>query len=212
VAAVKPIALVLLLAGIASAGDWMPKLHPGGKLDAPWTTAGSAKPDMFAMGRLLVLNGARGSWWETTNSLPCWLQRPFPLKTGSIVLDVEFDPKFPAEQAGMALFYDEQNYVKLVRGFTSQQVIAFCSETAGKGVPDFITPERNTRVTLRLELRGQTVYASYHNPGNKPFVRLGQCRLPKSDKPLQLVLFAQASKSRTEKLGATFSSLEVTTR
>jgi len=209
---VKSIAFVLLLAGLASADDWLPKLQPGGKPDAPWTTAGTVKPDMFTMGRLLVLNGAKGSWWEKSNSLPYWLQRPFPFKSGSIVLDVEFDPKFPAEQAGMALFYDEQNYVKLIREFTSQHVIAFCSETAGKGVLDFITPERNTRVTLRLELRGQSVYASYHNPGNKPFIRLGQCRLPKSDKPLQLVIFSQASKSRTERAGATFSSLDVTSR
>jgi len=209
---VKSIAFLLLLAGLASAENWLPKLKPGGMLDAPWTTAGTVKPDMFSMGRLLVLNGAKGTWWEKSDNLPYWIQRPFPLKSGSIVLDLEFNPKFPGEQAGIALFFDAQNYVKLVRGFTTQQVISFCSETGGKGVQDFVTPERNTRVTLRLEIRGQSVYASYHNPGNKPFVRLGQCRLPKSDKPLQLAIFSQAAKSRTERLGATISSLDVTAR
>lgn len=43
----KPVALLLILSGLAGAEDWLPKLHAGGKLDAAWATAGSTKPDMF---------------------------------------------------------------------------------------------------------------------------------------------------------------------
>lgn len=208
----KPLALLLVLSAAVNADDWMPKLHPGGKLDAPWTTAGSARPDMFSLGKLLIINAAPGSWWEKANDLPYWLQRPFKLNSASIELELEFEPGPGAEQAGLALFYDSENYVKLVREFTSQHVVAFCSEKAGTGDPLLITPAKAKRLTLRLDRRGPVVTAFYQTPTSKPNIQLGACRLPASDKPLMLVIYAQGSKQRTEPAGATFFSLRVTPR
>jgi len=204
--------MLLMLSAAAGADDWLPKLQPGGRLDDPWSTAGTAKPDMFSMSHLLIINAAKGSWWEKANDLPYWLQRPFGPESATIELELEFDPGPGAEQAGMALFYDAENYVKLVREFTSQHVVAFCSETAGTGKPHLITPARPTRLTLRLDRRGPVVAASYQAGAGKPFIQIGNCRLPASDKPLMLAIYAQASKNRSAPLAATFFSLQVTPR
>lgn len=124
-----------------------------------------------------------GTLWEKANSARNVLLRglPSPGTDGPIAVEarVSSDPKQTAEQAGVLLYLDDDNYVKLVRENLEQTVkIVFAVEVGGQGTPLAVRADAAPAHTLRLTWSGAQIAAEMKVDGAKKWTSLGYTENP----------------------------------
>ena len=121
-----------------------------------------------------------------------------PAKTRRSSVAVRFAPEKPGEQAGLILYYSDDDYVKIIREFLDgKRWIVFGREQAGDGKMIQALPVESDEVTLRLTRHGQQITGDYrtadHPDESHP---LGPTDLPPSKENLRVGLVAPGGPPR----------------
>jgi regulation of enolase protein 1 (concanavalin A-like superfamily) len=130
----------------------------------------------------LVVQTNGGSWWAKNKDAKNDLVRDAPAVAGEIAIEVfiEITPDAPFEHAGLAWFYDEDNYVTLNKEFFSgREKMLFVVERAGKGEPPYAEiPYNEKGVWLRLRVDGETITGQFRAPDSDDWQTAGKRKLP----------------------------------
>ena len=131
----------------------------------------------------LVIRTSTGSLWlkhnDTTNLL---VRTPPQVKDGGLAVEVlvENEPSNAFEHAGLVWYYDDDNYVILVKEKVGdKQFVQLVSETEGKpkvGFAEKAYPGKT--VWLRMEVSGGKAHGQFRATEKDEWQTLGQCDLP----------------------------------
>jgi len=142
----------------------------------------------------LELQAMSGSLWGKHNVARNLLVRPSPFPAGepfAIEVRLNFAPRSQAEQAGLMIYFDDANYVKVVREWLDgQRFIVMAVENNDEGKAVAKVPELADTVTLRLTYRGQHVLADYRAADGDAWKAVGRCELPAAGAGLKLGISA----------------------
>jgi len=142
----------------------------------------------------LELKALSGTLWGKPNNAPNQLVRPSPLPAGEplvVQVTVNFAPEAQAEQAGLMLYFDDANYVKVVREWLGGKrflVMGVEKNEDGKAIAKVEEP--SDTVTLRMTCRGEQVVADYRTGDGAAWKEIGKCELPATSGPLKLGICA----------------------
>ena len=207
----KAAAALLLLCLLQDAALFEEKF--AGKLGDGWTwireDAASWKVDAGA----LKVKCLPGSIWYKKNDAKNFLLRRLPLtatEAAPLAMEVTVDsaPETNAEQCGLFLYFDDANYIKLIRECNKGKAgIVLAREL--KGIPESLPPKEELKGPIRLKLvcSGAKVSASYKAAGD--WVALGDYDLPVSDAELKIGLGAHGAPVDADRW-ATFTSFRIT--
>lgn len=109
-------------------------------------------------GESLVIQTGTGSMWGKGQTCSDIILFPHKLKTVSVQVSLQFLPQLSGEQAGIVLFVDSDNYVKLVREMVDgKQVVVLAKEFAGEPSPELISPFESSATKLQLQIRTESI-------------------------------------------------------
>lgn len=183
-----------------------------GKLGDGWTwvreDAASWKVDAGA----LKLKCLPGSIWYKKNDAKNLLVRRPPMagtEAAPVSIEVTLDsaPEANAEQCGLFLYFDDANYVKLVRECNKGKPgIVMAREQ--KGIPESLPPKEELKgpIQLRIVWSGVKLSGSYKAAGD--WVALGDYDLPASDAELKIGLAAHGAPADADRW-ATFTGFRI---
>ena len=183
-----------------------------GKLVDGWTwvreDAASWKVDVGA----LKMKSLPGSIWYKKNDAKNLLVRRLPTPGTeaapvSIEVTVDSAPETNAEQCGLFLYYDDANYIKLVRE-CNKKVPGMVLAREQKGIPESlpVKDEAKGPITLKLVWSGAKVVGSYKAAAD--WVTLGEYELPTSEAELKVGLGAHGAPADADRW-ATFTSFRI---
>ncbi len=147
----------------------------------------------------LVIRTSSGSLWlkhnDTTNLL---VRTPPQVKDGGLAIEVfvENEPSNAFEHAGLVWYYDDDNYVILVKEKVGdKQLVQLVSETEGKpkvGFAEKAYPGKT--VWFRMEVAGGKARGLFRATEKDEWQTLGQCDLPVKGKAQVGLLTGYAAK------------------
>jgi beta-xylosidase len=111
----------------------------------------------------------QGDWiWGTDNSNPQHnlFITPAPNGDFKITTKVNFNPITNFQNAGLLIYKDDDNYLKLQRIYAAANVVELIKETAGSPSVVASIPVTSTTVDLRVEKKGTSYYATYSLDGS----------------------------------------------
>lgn len=117
-------------------------------------------------GGSITVETSGGSMWGRGNTCRNLLLRAptrLPLRAE---LRVTIRPEHNGEQAGLVIYRDCDNYIKLVREMVADRhVVVLARELQGKAEPVFIEDFASPDVALRLTLRDELLEVEWQTPG-----------------------------------------------
>jgi regulation of enolase protein 1 (concanavalin A-like superfamily) len=167
----------------------------------------------------LQIKALRGTLWKgDRNDAKNLLVRAWTAEMGEnalVTVTVKFAPEQGGEQAGVMFYFDDDDYVKLVReSLEGKRWIVMGREEKGDGKQIAKVQVESDDVTLYLLRRGDKIEGVYSVEGKVERPVVGDCTLPTppaADAKLKLGLFAHGGPAEAEKARwATFSDLKVT--
>ncbi len=136
----------------------------------------------------LVIRTAQGGLWLKENgggNLP--LRTPPEIKGGKLAVEVqvEIEPTNAYENAGLIWYYDDDNYLILVKEKIGDHVVAqLVSEAGGNFKAGFHQNfDADKPVWFRMELEGGKLSGYYRASPQDQWLKLGQCDLPTAGQP-----------------------------
>ena len=139
----------------------------------------------------LEIRPAQGTIDRATNLLVRSL--PTPAADSAVIeVRVSNDPTEQYEQCGMALYYDDRQYVKLVKEVVDgpSWIVMGCALPEKGGLAGKVSFRKEDAAELRFELKGRAIEGSFRVAGKNSWERVGSCELPPSGTPrLALIAF-----------------------
>jgi hypothetical protein len=125
----------------------------------------------------------------------------------SIEVTVDSDPETNAEQCGLFLYYDDANYVKLIRECNRKKPGIVLARQA-KGFPESLPPKEELKGPIHLKLvwSGAKVTGSYKTAGD--WVPVGEYELPEPTSELKIALGAHGAAPDADRW-ATFTAFRI---
>ena len=103
-----------------------------------------------------------GSMWGAGKTCSNLVLFPALLREAVVETGFHLLPQFDGEQAGIVLFIDSDNYIKLVRErVAGQQVVVLAKEIDGRPSPESIRPFEGADMNLKLSIRGDSILARW---------------------------------------------------
>jgi len=203
----------LLLALLLQDASLFEEKFSGGKLGEGWTWVREEAGAWKIEGASLKMKSLPGTIWYKKNDAKNLLLRKAPAartEAAPIAVEVTVDstPETNAEQCGLFLYYDDANYVKVVRECNKGKPgIVIAREQ--KGIPESLPPKEELKgpVTLKLVWAGSKVTGSYKAAAG--WVALGDYDLPESAAELRIGLGAHGAPADADRW-ATFSAFKIT--
>jgi regulation of enolase protein 1 (concanavalin A-like superfamily) len=173
----------------------------------------------------LQIRALRGTLWTADrNDARNLLVRPWPeaaREDAIVTVTVSFAPERGGEQAGVMLYFGDDDYIKIVReSLEGKRWIVMAREEKGTPTPLDKVEEAANDVTLTLERRGELIEGFYAvdragaGAGSDQRKRVGRGDLPRATgaaAELKICLFAHGGpRDAAEARWATFSNLKVT--
>lgn len=110
-----------------------------------------AEAGIFQQGDTIKVATDCGWMWGSGNASKNLLLAPGKSTEVSVEITVEINPKHNGEQAGIVLFINEDNYIKLVREMVDDQhVIVLAKEINGAANVELLEPFESPSATLKL--------------------------------------------------------------
>jgi hypothetical protein len=185
----------------------------GGKLGDGWTWIREDATGWKIDGGTLKVKCQPGSIWYKKRDAKNLLMRKLPIvatETAPIAIEVtvDSDPETNAEQCGLFLYYDDANYVKLIRECNKKKPGIVLARQA-KGFPESLPPKEEIKgpIQLRLVWSGVSVAGSYKAGGD--WVSIGDYELPESTSELKIGLGAHGAAPEADRW-ASFTSFRIT--
>ena len=183
-----------------------------GKLADGWIWIREDAAGWKVDGGALKIKCLPGSIWYKKNDAKNFLMRRFTTaatETAPLAIEVTVDsaPETNAEQCGLFLYYDDGNYIKLIRECNKGKPgIVFAREQ--KGFPESLPPKEELKGPIHLKLvwSGAKVSGSYKAAGD--WVALGDYDLPVSESELRIGLGAHGAPADADRW-ATFTSFRI---
>lgn len=155
------------------------KANFGEPLDDGWSFVREDKKEWrLADGHLELLAQPSNIWGTRNRGTKNLLLRALPGKNSSVEVVVDFVPGKKYEQAGLILYVDDDNYVKLNRELLDGQFCVMILESEAKPVSVKRMPFRKGPVHLRLDIAGDKVTASIKAPDSAKWIEHGNATLP----------------------------------
>ncbi|MCI3918837.1 hypothetical protein MO973_01145 [Paenibacillus sp. TRM 82003] len=142
------------------------------RMDNGWRWIRERERDWKTEGEQLLIRSRPGSIWGTGNDAENVLIRPFSGPEGSVSVIVSGDMDIAYEQAGLLLFYDEDNYIKFVKELVGEELGR--EERAEAKVVGKATFASHT-VELKLTIAAGTVEAYYREGTDGEWIVLAAC-------------------------------------
>jgi regulation of enolase protein 1 (concanavalin A-like superfamily) len=139
----------------------------------------------------LGIRPAEGTIDRATNLLV----RPLPaMSAGNVAIEVRVsnDPTEQYEQCGIAVYYDDRQYVKLVKELVDgpSWIVMGCAVPEKGGLAGKVAFRKEDTAELRFELNGRSIEGRFRVAGKDQWQRVGSCELPPSGTPrLALITF-----------------------
>ena len=142
----------------------------------------------------LELRALPGTLWGKPNNARNQLVRPSPLPAGeplTVEVTLTFAPETQAEQAGLMLYFDDGNYIKVVReGLEGKRFLVMAVEKndEGKAVAKVVEP--SDTVTIRMTCRDRQVTVETRAAKDGGWKELGRCETPADPAGMKLAISA----------------------
>jgi len=154
-----------------------------GKLSDGWSwVREDAKGWRLDKGTLVIRTSTGSLWLQDNNTTNLLVRTPPTVKNGSLAIEVkvENEPSHAFEHAGLVWYYDDDNYVILVKEKVGdKQLVQLVSETNGKPKVGFAEkPYKGKTVWLRMEVTGGKARGQFRATAKDDWQTLGQCDLP----------------------------------
>jgi hypothetical protein len=182
------------------------------KLGEGWTWVREDAAAWKLGGGALKVKCLPGSIWYKRNDAKNFLMRRLPAvatEAAPIAIEVTVDstPETNAEQCGLFLYYDDQNYIKLIRECNKGKPGIVLARKL-KGYPESLPPKEELKgpIQLRLLWAGAKVSGSYKAAAD--WVPLGDYDLPESAAGLQIGLGAHGAPADADRW-ATFTAFRI---
>lgn len=149
---------------------------------APWEWVRPEAAGVRVAEGSLELRALPGTLWGKTNHARNQLVRPSPLPAGeplTVEVTLTFAPEAQAEQAGLMIYFDDGNYVKVVREWLDGKrflVMGVEKNDDGKAVAKVVEP--SDTVTIRMTCRDRQVVAEARAAKDGEWKELGRCESP----------------------------------
>ncbi|MBV8882334.1 MAG: DUF1349 domain-containing protein [Planctomycetaceae bacterium] len=183
-----------------------------GKLLDGWTWVREDVAGWKVDGDALKLKCLPGTIWYKKNDARNILLRRLPVvatEAAPLAIEVTVDsaPETNAEQCGLFLYYDDGNYVKLVRECNKGKPGLVLAREQ-KGIPESLPPKEELKGPVRLKLvwTGAKVVGSYKAAAD--WVALGDYELPPSAAELRIGLAAHGAAVDADRW-ATFTAFRI---
>jgi len=207
----KSIAALMLLFVAQDAAIFEEKFEA--KLGEGWAWIREEASAWKLDGGALKVKCLPGSIWYKKNDAKNLLMRRFPVaatETAPMAIEVTVDsaPETNAEQCGLFLYFDDANYIKLIRECNKGKPGIVLARKQ-KGFPESLPPKEVLKgpIHLKLVLSGDKVSGSYKAAGDS--VTIGDYELPLSDTELRIGLGAHGAPADADRW-ATFTSFRIT--
>jgi regulation of enolase protein 1 (concanavalin A-like superfamily) len=184
----------------------------------PWSWVREDAQSWQIAGGKLQIKAQRGTLWKADrNDAKNLLVRRWPAEAGDnalISVTVKFAPEQGGEQAGVMLYFGDDDYVKLVReSLEGKRWIVMGREEKGDGKQIAKLPVESDEVTLYLLRQGDKIEGVISIEGKVERPVVGDCTIPAApaaDAPLKIGLFAHGGPAVAEARWATFSDFKIT--
>ncbi len=162
--------------------------------EAPWEWVRSDASGVRINEGSLELRAMPGTLWGKPNNARNQLVRPSPLPAGeplTVEVTLTFAPETQAEQAGLMLYFDDGNYIKVVReGLEGKRFLVMAVEKndEGKAVAKVVEP--SDTVTIRMTCRDRQVTVETRAAKDGGWKELGRCETPADPAGMKLAISA----------------------
>jgi len=160
-------------------------------------------------GENIVIRTSSGSMWSKGNTCRNLLLSPDVLTDLNAELSVQLLPENNAEQAGLILFADWDNYIKLVREMVSgEQVLVLAREIEGEAVPAIVECFDSPIVHLKICTIAGQLSVEWKSPGASSYTKRDFENWLGSDRKVKVGIFVHGANENNH---AVFSSLKIQT-
>jgi regulation of enolase protein 1 (concanavalin A-like superfamily) len=206
---------LLLLAAAAEANVIQDTLDKSPQ--PPWSWVREDAENWRSAEGKLQIKAQRGTLWKgDRNDAKNLLVRPWPAEAADnalISVTIKFAPEQGGEQAGVMLYFGDDDYVKLVReSLEGKRWIVMGREEKGDGKQIAKLAVESDEVTLYLLRQGEKIEGVYSVEGKVERPVVGDCTMPAApaaDAPLKIGLFAHGGPAAAEARWATFSDFKI---
>jgi regulation of enolase protein 1 (concanavalin A-like superfamily) len=159
-----------------------------GKLAPGWSwVREDAKGWRFDGASLVVRTSTGGLWMKDNNTQNILLRTPPETKEGVLVIEVfvENEPTNAYEHAGLVWYYDDDNYVVLLKEKVGdKQIVQLVFEKEGRPKVGFAEkPFAGKGVWLRMVMSDGKIRGQFRATEKDEWQTLGQCDLPVKGEP-----------------------------
>jgi hypothetical protein len=184
-----------------------------GKLADGWSWIREDSSGWKVDGGMLKVKCQPGSIWYKKRDAKNFLMRSLPSTATeaapiSIEVTVDSDPETNAEQCGLFLYYDDANYIKLIRECNKKKPGIVLARQS-KGFPESLPPREELKGPIHLKLvwSGGKVSGAYKAAAD--WVAIGEYDLPESTSELKIGLGAHGAAPEADRW-ASFSAFRIT--
>ena len=131
-----------------------------------------------------------GELYMTTNTAKNLLLRTPSAEDWSIKTKVTFNPTLANQQAGLLVYQDDNNYVKLIRCYNGANRVHFAKETGGTYAMVNEVAQAATTVYLKITKSGTNYTGYYNTDGSENWTQLGTASTTLSNIKYGLANFA----------------------
>ncbi len=182
-------ALLLISFTRTSAEDYQADFKNG--LDEGWSFVREDKKEWRVTdGQVELLAQPANIWGKANNGTKNLLLRILPAVNASVEVVVDFNPRKKYEQAGLMLYVDDDNYIKLDRELIDGQSCVMILENWAKPKLVKRIPFREGPMHLRLEIVGGKVKAMVKAPDAVDWIAHGETTLPGKPDAVRAGVFA----------------------
>ena len=181
-------------------------------LDEGWSFVREDKKEWrLTEGRVELLAQPENIWGKANNGTKNLLLRALPGANSSVEVVVDFNPRKKYEQAGLMLYVDDDNYIKLDRELINGQSCVMILEAGARPKLVKRIPFREGPIHLRIEFVGGNVKAWFKAPDEEAWIEHGETTLPGKADAVKVGLFALNGDSNAPRW-AKFSQFRLSVR
>ena len=160
-------------------------------LDVGWSFVREDKKEWrLAEGQVELLAQPANIWGKANNGTKNLLLRALPSANSSVEVVVDFNPRKKYEQAGLMLYVDDDNYIKLNRELINGQFCVMILEDGASPKLVKRIPFREGPIHLRLDIVGGKVNAWVKAPDEDAWIEHGETTLPGKPDAVKVGIFA----------------------
>jgi regulation of enolase protein 1 (concanavalin A-like superfamily) len=125
----------------------------------------------------LYIRARPGSLMGDSNNAENLLIRPLLNTVNGIATQVSYEPLVPYEQAGLLWYYDDDNYIKLVKELVGQElaVVLVREENIKASVLGKIPLSSTDAVELRLFIADEVITGQFRISSDTEWITVAQC-------------------------------------